>query len=396
MNARKLTTVESASLAALNASGLMSTLLFVTATGLRKSILDATAQMRSLFRTNGVHEYEDQPTGPAARVIKSAVIWNAVAAVPTSVSLYRPHTKGGDPRFWPYGLKEHAGADDVIAVFIVGGEVQLINLTRVDVVGALSMNPALNRLLVRSRAGSSKIADELRERLQALAERGPIKSVATGDTAIGMSIEQALGIRPNSSRKPDYKGIELKSGRATLAGRATRATLFACVPNWSLSMLKSSAEILDTFGYTRGDQFKLYCTVSTTKANSQGLQFQIVDAEQLLYERSHKARAGHIAVWRLEELGRRLSEKHRETFWIKARSETRGGREWFHLTSALHTARPNVAQFDRLLALGSITMDHLIKRTAAGGAAEKGPLFKIERNRIPELFLGTPSSYIFD
>ena len=38
-------------------------------------------------------------------------------------------------------------------------------------------------------------------------------------------------------------------------------------------------------------------------------------------------------------------------------------------------------------------MDHLIKRKPSGGAAEKGPLFKIVRAKIQELFLGDPQEY---
>jgi hypothetical protein len=50
-------------------------------------------------------------------------------------------------------------------------------------------------------------------------------------------------------------------------------------------------------------------------------------------------------------------------------------------------------QFGRLLMDGTVTMDHLIKRTSSGGAAEKGPSFKIETPRLGELFLGEPRKY---
>jgi hypothetical protein len=50
----------------------------------------------------------------------------------------------------------------------------------------------------------------------------------------------------NSSRTPDYKGIELKSAREN---KGTRKGLFAKTPNWELSKFKNRTEILDAFGY---------------------------------------------------------------------------------------------------------------------------------------------------
>lgn len=212
-------------------------------------------------------------------------------------------------------------------------------------------------------------------------------------TAVGRSIETALGIEINSSRQPDYKGIELKSGRSELMRTATRATLFACVPDWHLSACKSSEAILERFGYERGPDFKLYCTISTRRANSQGLQLRLDEAARWLREVAVRTPEEDVAIWQMGRLEKRLAEKHRETFWIKADAETRADGEWFRLHTITHTRNPNLPQLERLLAEGTVTLDHLIKRTPTGRAHEKGPLFKIERDKITELFLGVPRRY---
>lgn len=95
----------------------------------------------------------------------------------------------------------------------------------------------------------------------------------------------------------------------------------------------------------------------------------------------------------MKHLEDRLLEKHRETFWIKARPERLVGSEYFHLESVVHTRNPNLPQLERLLSDGTVTVDHLIKRKPSGGAQEKGPLFKIVKERIPELFMGIPNRY---
>ena len=178
-----------------------------------------------------------------------------------------------------------------------------------------------------------------------------------------------------------------------LPSKETRATLFACVPDWNLSALKSSRTILDTFGYERNEDFKLYCTISTRRANSQGLQFEVREADRWLREFCARDPVKEVCIWRLDKLHQRLEEKHAETFWVKAKSIRLRDTEWFQLESVTHTTRPSLQQFDRLLTDGTVTMDHLIKRKANGRVSEKGPLFKVERRRIAELFLGEPRHY---
>lgn len=46
----------------------------VTATGLKKSILDSTAPMRAYFLENGIHNYENQRQGPEFKAVSRAVI----------------------------------------------------------------------------------------------------------------------------------------------------------------------------------------------------------------------------------------------------------------------------------------------------------------------------------
>ena len=133
--------------------------------------------------------------------------------------------------------------------------------------------------------------------------------------------------------------------------------------------------------------------ITTQRANSQGLQFEVKEADKWLREFYAREPVQEVCIWRLDRLHERLAEKHRETFWVKAKSIQRSGSEWFQLESVTHTTRPSLNQFDRLLTDGTVTMDHLIKRKASGRVTEKGPLFKIHRPRIGELFLGEPRSY---
>ena len=219
--------------------------------------------------------------------------------------------------------------------------------------------------------------------LRKIASAGPIPSMVDADTSVGRTLETALGIDINSSKKPDYKGIELKSFRNS---RTNRKNLFAQVPDWKLSKFKRSADILDAFGYQREEDFKLYCTVSAITRNSQGLQLKLDSEIKQLIENSAKPEVGDFVVWTLDKLHNRLKEKHKETFWVEAESTRIKNREHFQYKLVEHTKKPITSQFDLLIDQGIITLDHLIKRNSKGKVVEKGPLFKIKPKGIELLF----------
>ncbi|MDC1142451.1 MvaI/BcnI family restriction endonuclease [Planctomycetota bacterium] len=384
MNTRELSSKEATNLKQIRGAGIDAALLFLTETGLRKSILDAVFPLRSLLKKSKLHDYTVQAQGVDAKVMIGSTLFSRgrVSTLPTS--LYRPNTKNGDPRIWFSRLGSLAAPDDVLAVGVHDAGIVCFNLSAIDA-GNVA-NP--EGTFLRGIDSTNSAANELLTMLQDLARTGPLEAVCGGSTAIGRTIETRLGIPINSSRNPDYKGIEIKSGRAATATRnETRKTLFACVPDWSVSSCKSSKEILQRHGYESGSGFALRCTISTTRPNSQFLQLELDHLQDWLAEFVARNPREEVAIWPLEKLHDRLLAKHRETFWIKALSEKINGKEHFTLQSVQHTKKPSIVSFDEYLADGTITVDHLIKSTPTGGAAEKGPLFKIAPNRIEGLFL---------
>lgn len=148
------------------------------------------------------------------------------------------------------------------------GRLIVINLTKIAIETVFETHPRgpFCSIINSIGAEATNVTQELLAKLRAIASKGFVRSVMEqrADTAIGRTLETALGIEINSRREPDYKGIELKSYRRALRkSRENRKTLFAKVANWSISKFKSSREILDEFGYSRDDDFKLYCTIST-------------------------------------------------------------------------------------------------------------------------------------
>lgn len=389
---RKLTNQEQEKLKILTKNQVSLALIEPTETGLKKSIMDATGSVRSFLKSENIHDYELQKQGPDNKEIVPTVIHTGYKIIKSKTSLYRPQTKNGDPRIWFYGLTKIADPNDIIAITYFNDSFQILNLTQLDVkmlINSSIMNP-FQELIKTINTTKNEVAFELLSMLRKIASSGPIPSMLEADTSVGRTLETALGIDINSSKQPDYKGIELKSFRSN---RKNRKNLFAQVPDWKLSKFKSSAEILDAFGYKREDDFKLYCTVSAITRNSQGLNMRIDSEIKHLIENSNKPEIGDFVVWTLDDLHNRLKFKHKETFWVEAESVKVNNKEHFLYKLVEHTKKPITSQFDLLIEQGIITLDHLIKRNSNGKVVEKGPLFKIKPRGIELLF---PPSEIYN
>jgi hypothetical protein len=390
---RKLTSHEIKNLETLTKYSIESTLIEPTATGLGKSILDATGQVRNYLKTQGVHDYELQGQGGHNKIYVDSLLLSKSQIIKAKASLYRPPTKKGDPRIWITKLPSFVNANDIIAIIYFDNALNILNISQINIQDMLdsgSSNP-IKELILAISGQSNRIAQELLALLRIISNRGPIPALLNADTAVGRTLESLLGIDINSSCLPDFKGIELKSFRSA---RNNRKSLFAQVPDWSISKFKSSDEILNNFGYISEGRLQLNCTVSARSRNPQSLTLRVEEKLELLFENSDIGSIGDFVVWKLEKLHQRLLEKHNETFWISADSTWIDGIEHFHYTLAEHTRKPIASQFDLLLSQGLITLDHMIKRDSGKNrAAERGPFFKIRKSAATLLF---PPSQIYN
>lgn len=378
----------------------------ITQTGLKKSIMDATAPMRAYFKENGIHDYALQKKGQDNKVIVHTHILTDFKDIDTQTSLYRPETKDGDPRIWVYKLKDTTDADDIHAIIALNPEeLYVINLTKVDIIKCCETsiaNPVQDLILLLS-DNADRISEELLGRLMEFQGMW-IDTGLKADTAIGRQVEILLGIDMNDSPLPDYKGIELKSFRAKRPN--IKKNLFCKVPDWDISKLKSGAEIVEKYGYLSGGTKSYRNTLSCKFPNSQNLRLNMNYPSDLLEIEEDKVigpdlfrKVADVAVWRLQTLHKCLLLKHHETFWIEVDTRIDElGREQFRFNKIEHTRNPIVSQFDVLLEQSMITVDLLLGRpkfNPISGEKKKGGdavSFKIKKNAAGLLF---PDSVIY-
>ena len=363
-----------------------------TEVGLRKSIYDATQNIRDYLARNGIHDYSSQPQKQYVR--KKIGIIDATDVVYTTISLYRPETKNGDPRLNIYGLPKFAKAGNLIAI-LGNNEVGLFaaNMSIPEVRDSLKnhASPLSEKVRKLASGESNPNAVRLRQLLEDVAARGFIPTLKTGDTGVGFTLETLLGIASNSSKKPDFHGIEIKSGRVSTSNRST---LFSQVPDWRKSGVSSYKDLIQQYGYV--DRLRnrqaLQVTISSQpykiRDSECELFLEVTDGETKLemLERTDLPKK-MVLLWEMEKLTGRLVEKHPETFWVEAKVQPRMGIEHFHYTKAVHTSRPFTENLPALLESGIVTFDltgHVGLST--GKARDHGVLFKIHKRNFSSLF----------
>lgn len=372
--------------------------LVPTPTGMEKSIMDATGPVRQLLLNEQIHNYDTQLQGPANKILVETFLVGPDNLQRTETSLYRPVTKQGDPRIWIYKLGRYCSACNLLAIIVIDRKLYVFNLSNPEIASSLLEQGYCYHILERYSNTSNAVAAELLNKLREIHQRGFIPSITPGDPGVGDTLEHALGIDRNNSRDPDYHGIELKTTRLTRNGEArarTRNTLFTKVPDEG----KTYREIIDAYGreqVPRGQtlaRLQLYETFRCSRANAYDLILRVdSNSDKLIMEHVNNGQHDYVSAWYMRTLRDAILRKHPETFWIKAQSEMRDGREWFRYDKVLHTKNPNTSLIAPLLEADKITIDLAAHYKPDGSWRDHGILFKMNPEDLP-LLLGNPIEY---
>lgn len=361
-------------------------------TSLDKGYFDAIAPMRTYFVEEGIHDYASQGQGQINKEYREAYLLTDSLMIPAKASLYRPTTKNGDPRIWFSCLHKYTNPDDIFALFHIGAELYIINVTQTNVVECFNSptsNPVKD-ILSSLHNQTMEVSQELLARFVELYDNGHwYLSEVQDDTGIGRAVETLLGIPMNSSRDADYHGIELKSKR--LQRSSGKNGLFSQVPDWEHSNYRNTRQIVDRYGYMSEGDRRLRVTVQANRPNAQSLMLDITQNDEVL-EMLAKPEVGsvdHIVEWQLMTLHERLRTKHHETFWVSVDNQIIDGQEHFRYSYIEHTRNPNIAEFDNLIMQQFISLELLLNRPNRRGDTWN---FKIKDRAMPLLF---PESLLY-
>jgi len=351
-----------------------------TPTGYKKGIMDAIRPLREYLEKKGIHDYAIQKK--SEKKIVPAYFVKSDSLIPTKISLYRPQTKNGDPRIWVYSLQKHCKPNYLICLIAFEEKLYVINANDNSLFETIDTpGSPFYELLSNFRPHLSDPAFELLEMMKRLSSKGFVITRHTGDTAIGITLAEELGLSAyDISKGPDYKGIEIKAFR----DYNNRSNLFSQIPCWYRSPCKNGKDLLENYGYidpTTGRR-RLACTVRSKIPNPQGLFFKVNYSNDSLDNFHASFIPNLVTLWELDTLRKRLAEKHHETFWVETEVDNSLGMQAFYYRKVIHTKNPRTSALEVLLDDGTITMDYTLKEKPDGSPRDHGYLFKIHKQDI--------------
>lgn len=179
--------------------------LYITENGFKHSIIDATIPVSNFLKRNNIHDFDLQEQGQEFKVLKRSKIILEDSMIDFETSLYRPPTKKGDNRLWFRDLTRllslnQFGPESFIALTANQNFIYILNLSDDLVLQSISNKEFVYQKLLEISKEQQNIANELLDKLKDIYSKGFIPTITEGDTGIGMTLENELGIRPNSSK----------------------------------------------------------------------------------------------------------------------------------------------------------------------------------------------------
>ena len=211
--------------------------------------------------------------------------------------------------------------------------------------------------------------DELRAKLAAIKQTGFVVSQRRGNTGIGYTLENLLGVSENNIQAPDLGTVEIKSHRRHAASMVTMFTFNKGV--WRIPQ----AEVVQKYGYTDATGRQALYSTTNTIANSMGLYLNTNNDDVQLVHVDGTV----IAEWDRENLMQTFKKKLPALVVVIADTRTNSfNKEEFHYNEAQFLTNPSGHQFIELIKTNRVVIDIRMHITAGVTVRNHGTGFRIE------------------
>lgn len=229
--------------------------------------------------------------------------------------------------------------------------------------------------------------DELVAGLKDLKEQGFVQTHRAGNTGIGKTLEDLLGIEENNFAGPDGETTELKAGRKNAASMLTLFTKSPQPP-------KINSVLLNELGYPdkEGSSKKiLHTTINANTYNTLkgGTGLKIAVKEDRIEIDSPKLKHNPdipTPYWDKSTLQERFEKKYQELLYVKADSRGSGKDEEFHFNEAWIMKGFDFENFVKLLRESTLLVDIRIGQYHDGRPHDHGTGFRIMPDRLDLCF----------
>lgn len=222
---------------------------------------------------------------------------------------------------------------------------------------------------------------ELVQKLKQLKKGGYVRTHRRGDTGIGKTLEDLLGIEENNVPGPNARMLELKSARK---GSPSMLTLFTKSP---LPRRKAISELVEKFGYPSPKDGRkiLHATLKATAfTNIKGRRALTVKTNDRIEIVSVKGEV--MGYWDMETMEKVFERKLPGLIYVKANATGRGSSEEFWFNEAWHLKGFSFQNFKKLVRDGIICVDLRIGQYPDGRPHDHGTGFRIQPDKLELCF----------
>ena len=220
---------------------------------------------------------------------------------------------------------------------------------------------------------------EFKIKYSEIKSRGFIKSRRKGNTGVGHTLEQELGLTENCISGPDLDGNELKAARKGAGGKQT---LFTKEGEWIISQ----KDYIETYGFphtTREGELSGQSTVTKT-VNNRGLYINTTDNYCAVMHSDLI-----IVKWNWNALIDQFANKFPACVKVFADVEIRDGIEYFHYNEAYLYTGTDKNLFQKAIESDQIAIDIRMRtqKTIGKGIRNRGTGFRINHSNMDVLFV---------
>lgn len=207
---------------------------------------------------------------------------------------------------------------------------------------------------------------------------GYIKSHRTGDTGIGKTLEDLLGIEENNIIGPDFGNYELKSGRIDSSSMLTLFTKAPQPPG-------ANGKLLEAFGYPDNVPIferELHITIDSMRVCSVGLKL-VVEGNKVVIEN----KKGVEAYYTKDYLEQAFYQKYNHPLiYVLASRLRKEGAEWFSFNEVQLLSGFDFNRFSDAIREGIIKIDLRMGHYPSGKFHDHGTGFRVMPRNLPRCF----------
>lgn len=222
---------------------------------------------------------------------------------------------------------------------------------------------------------------KLKKELIRIQRLGFIKTHRVGDTGIGKTLEDLLGIKENNIPLHDINGVaELKAYRKNAKSMLTLFTLEPLPKGGDRDRM-----LLNNFGYSKRDNNRLkelHSTLLCKKYNNQSLRLTLAKDKIRVQGKNKKLNI----YWDIKSVEKKFNDKLPALVYVLAKTKEIKKKEFFHFNEAYLLSGFDFKLFKKMIRKDEIVVDFRMYYRPNGSIRNHGTGFRVKTNKLYDCF----------